>query len=154
MVFRMRTARSAPAVVSSVRVDERTRLANTYARPADSSSPTTQLARSPETVPLPVFNRAMVPAGHVSGKSCTPDAFWIFPDGIVIAVFTVSMCRLSIGRSYVYIRFRKATCSRGEIVRSPFNQKRSTSRSNACDPYPNARRCCSSRSRPIELAAF
>ena len=65
IMFNTRTARSEPAVVSSVRADDRTRLAKTYVLPCASISPTTQLARSPATVPLPVFNRAIVPAGRI-----------------------------------------------------------------------------------------
>ena len=87
----MRTARSAPAVVSNARVDDRTRLANTYRRPPLSISPISQLTRSASTEPLPVFKRATVPRGHFSGKGWTPDAFDSVPGGIVMAVLTVSM---------------------------------------------------------------
>jgi hypothetical protein len=127
------SASSAPAVVSSGRVVERTRLANTKRRSSLSISPITQLARSSLMVPLPVLARTSG-CGHASAKSWTPAALVSLPGGIVIAAITVSTCRRAIGSWYEYIRFRKAICSRGEIVSSPFSQNASTGPEKVCDP--------------------
>jgi hypothetical protein len=84
-------------VVASERADDRTRLANAYSRPPLSTTPTSQLTRSPSTVPFPVFRRAIVPRGHRKGNGWTPEAFDNVPAGMVIAALTVSMWRRSTG---------------------------------------------------------